>query len=350
MVSCVSLCVSCSLDDYLTTFFQHSLRALLATVEMRSNDPNPWKRSKPFSHLLSSLFFGKYLVGPQTIAAHENVNEIQASETKWGNRLREAEEKANQRSLEYYKQQEEYYKELEELGDAGDDISTKIGGFSIDPTKQYLLPIQEWLGIICDILRITKNIVIWEECYISFWIAIGSFILAVAFYFVPWAFLIGWTLRIFVWFVFGPHMKLVDVFYFSKLESETEDQKKARESQQKSERDKWWASQKRERHIAREKATKLKDFKQYLFGEFVSKVNVLKRDRFYDIPLPASSAQPYNPGWQSLGELAMEEAGYHRNRVNGQQLVGDMIPQVGQCVVYVLLLVGLYLTHADVPF
>jgi hypothetical protein len=64
-------------------------------------------------------------------------------------------------------------------------------------------------------------------------------------------------------------------------------------------------------------------FKQAMFGEYVCNVNTLKRDRFFDIPIPASKATPYNPELSTLGSLAMQEAGYHRHCVKGQHLVGD---------------------------
>ena len=123
-------------------------------------------------------------------------------------------------------------------------------------------------------------------------------------------------------------MKLVDIFYFSKMTRETEEQKLERESLSKLSRKKQIECQMIEVQITKEKASKLKDFKQYMFGDFVSKVNILKLDRYHDIPLPASSATPYSPKKLSLGELAMEEAGNNRTRINGQHLVGDMIPKV----------------------
>lgn len=118
------------------------------------------------------------------------------------------------------------------------------------------------------------------------------------------------------------------MFYFSKISPETDEQKLERENRLKMERDKWLEAQKLEAQLRKERAAKLKDFKQYLFGEFVCHVNVLKRDRYFDAPLPASCAVPYSPKFSSLGTLAMQEAGYHRHRVNGQQLIGDMIPTV----------------------
>jgi hypothetical protein len=129
-----------------------------------------------------------------------------------------------------------------------------------------------------------------------------------------------------VWLFFGPWMKALDVFYFSKIE--TDEQKRERENRLKVERDKWLKAQKLDLQLRNERATKLKDFKQHMFGEYVCHVNLLKRDRFFDCPLPASSAVPYSPARSTLGSLAMKEAGYHRKRVKGQQLVGDLIPKV----------------------
>lgn len=128
-------------------------------------------------------------------------------------------------------------------------------------------------------------------------------------------------------------MKALDVFYFSRMDPETNEQKLQRENKLKAERDKWLESQKLDLQLRKERATKLKDFKQHQFGDFVCHVNLLKRDRFFDCPLPTSYAEPYKPLPSSLGSLAMREAGYHRLRVNGQQLVGDMIPKVTYVII-----------------
>jgi len=297
---------------------------LVATSEKRSKNPNPWIRSKSFGYFLLSLILGKHTTGPQSIEPNENVDAIEANSTSWMKRVKDAEEKANQRAIEYAKEQEEYWSEIESLGDG--DISTKAGLFTIDPTRVYLYPVQEWLGIICDILRVVRNVIVWEEPHYSFIIAFGSFILAFVLYFLPWGYLIKWTLRVVAWVIFGPWMMLADKFYFSKLESETDEQKMEREGNLRLARRKQLENQLLEAQIRREKAEKLKDFKQFMFGQFVSKVNITKLDRSFDIPLPESSATPYTPKSLSLGELAMEEAGYRRTRINGQQLVGDMIP------------------------
>ncbi|EJK45473.1 hypothetical protein THAOC_35911 [Thalassiosira oceanica] len=263
------------------------------------------------------------------IEANENCDLISAELNFWDERVKLAEERARIRAEEYARQQEEYLRELEEIGDVQYDLSAQtVGGFALDPTRAYLYPIQQYLGVACEALRILKNILLWEECYLSFWIVVGSFSLAAITFFVPWRFIIGWTSRIVIWLVFGPWMMAADRLYFSRYSDESQDEKKRRLDELKLKR--------RERHdklvleaqVAREKAAKLRDFKCYLFGNHISHVNVLKKDRYYDLPLSASSATPYNPEAKSLGEQAMDEAGYGKTRIEGQQLVGEMIPTI----------------------
>jgi hypothetical protein len=113
--------------------------------------------------------------------------------------------------------------------------------------------------------------------------------------------------------------------YFQVIESEEESNERLNKI--KLERKKYLAEQLLQAQIVKENNTKLKDFKQYMFGKYITKVNIMKKDRFIDEPLSESSAVVYNPNVKSLGAIAMQEAGYHRVRVDGQQLVGEMIPK-----------------------
>lgn len=72
----------------------------------------------------------------------------------------------------------------------------------------------------------------------------------------------------------------------------------------------------------------MKKMKKYMYGKFSLKIPTIKEERFVDRPLPESSAVPYQKKAMSLAELAMQEAGYNRTRLPGQNLVGDMIPKV----------------------
>lgn len=154
----------------------------------------------------------------------------------------------------------------------------------------------------------------------------GSLALAIIFLFFPWAFMMRWTSRLLVWGLFGPWMKLVDIYWYKTIENLSDEERSKRIEEVRKLRKKQTAKAAADARIARENAKKLKAMKCYMFGNFITKVPVLKFDRYRDIPLPSSSATPHHPGPQKLADLAMDEAGRNKTRVTGQQLVGDMIP------------------------
>jgi len=205
-------------------------RILIATVERRSTNPNPWIRCKSFSHFLSALILNSSssVATGVEIEVHENVDGIEEAENYWEKRIREAEDRAKERAEEYAREQEQYLKELEEIGETDVDLTKQTGGLAarVDPTRAYLFPIQQYLGIACTWMRIFKNIFVWEEGYISFWTTVLSFTLSVVAFFIPWGFLLKWTMRIIVWVAFGPWMKVADMFYFSRFKTETAQQKR----------------------------------------------------------------------------------------------------------------------------
>ena len=302
---------------------------LLAVMGYKRNVPDPWDGCRSFGEVMQQLILGKCLSGPDDIPAFANAEKSKEFTEKWKKRVEEAEKMAERRRLKAIEEQEEWQKEMEEIGDTNVDISTKSGGgVSIDPLKPILYPIQQYLGIACNSLRFIKNIIIWEESYFAAIISLTSVVLAIALAFVPWALIFRWSSRIIVWTLFGPWMKAVDVFYVSKLKPLTEEELDKQEHEAKKlrkERTKEAALQAR---IAREDAKKLKDMKKYMFGKFIMHVSVLKLDRFRDIPLPQSEAKPYEQKALPMSELAMKEAGKDRTRIPGQQLIGDMIPML----------------------
>ena len=117
-------------------------------------------------------------------------------------------------------------------------------------------------------------------------------------------------------------MKLVDVFYVSTLKPETEEERKLREQAEKLKRKLATTEAANKARQVREKTTKTKVMKKYMFGRFAMRIPILKQERYADTPLPESSATPYKEKEFTLAELAMQEAGYHRTRVPGQTLVG----------------------------
>jgi hypothetical protein len=301
---------------------------LLAVVGWREKNPDVWSRCHSFAEIFEKVIFGKCSTGPHDIKSFHDFDKAAAAVETWMKRIKAADELAKRQEAEASKEEAEYLKEMEEIGDADADISTKVGGLSIDPFKSTLYPVQLLLADCCRVLRFVKNIVRWEEAYFSFWITVGSAFLAIVSAFVPWFFLIQWTARIVVWVVFGPWMKLVDVFYVSKLKPETEEERMERKKAEKKMRELATAEAANQARQIRENAAKMRDMKKVMFGKFAVGVPILKEDRYSDMPLAVSSAKPYQQKALTLAELAMQEAGYNRTRLPGQTLVGHMIPRV----------------------
>lgn len=123
----------------------------------------------------------------------------------------------------------------------------------------------------------------------------------------------------------GPWMKLVDIFYASKLKELTEEEEEIEFIKRKRERENLKNLRVKDARLTKENLQKLKEMKVYLFGKFITWVPTLKLERYVDTPLPESSAKPFNVK-ESLGSLAMRENGKDCKRISGQTLVGDMIP------------------------
>ncbi len=313
---------------------------MIATNVYRRSLPDVWMQCKSFVELVEILVSGRSSFSPHSIEPFQNSEETQAFLEAWTNRIKTAEEKVAKEYEEAMKEREEYEREMEEIGEDVADMSTKSSGVSIDPFKPILYPVQRNLALVIRYFRTIKYIVSWEECYISFWVTVGCCLLSIAFFFIPWFFVIKWISRIVVWALFGPWMKLVDIYVVGKEPLSEEEEKK----QQKINKAKRFLRHTKALQVARikrENANKLKAMKKYLFGKFVIRIPVLKEDRYRDHPLPESSATPYKPDSRSLSELAMEEVGYKKTRVPGQHLEGDMIPQVSSRLAKSVLMIRL---------
>ena len=301
---------------------------LLATMDYRRRLPDKWSHCKTYAELLTVMLTGESHAPPDSIAAYENYDEAQAFLEKWKNRITESEKAAARAYEESIKLQEEAERDAEVMAEATTDISTKRGGVSIDPFKPILFPVQQNLATLCRYLRHLKYVVLWEECYITFWVVTGCIVLGTMFLFLPWLFILRWTSRILVWLIFGPWMKLVDVFYLSQIQPLSEEEESEKREQERMRRQLASSAALTDARIKRETAVKLKAMKKYMFGRFITRVPVLKEDRYRDLPLPESTAVPFNANKMTLAELAMHEAGYRKTRLPGQHLAGVMIPKV----------------------
>ena len=150
------------------------------------------------------------------------------------------------------------------------DVTTKSRGdittIALAPFKDLLLPLQQVLHGLCIALRVGCSVVVWRDSYVAFWIVTASFAASFCLLWIPWAFLLSWSFKILVWVLLGPWMKLLDIFYFRRIESE-EDQMKKDLAQKFHERYTTLVSESLFRKLRNETALKLKDMKMYLFGQ-----------------------------------------------------------------------------------
>eukprot|EP00535_Pseudo-nitzschia_heimii_P007256 CAMPEP_0197177648 /NCGR_PEP_ID=MMETSP1423-20130617/3180_1 /TAXON_ID=476441 /ORGANISM="Pseudo-nitzschia heimii, Strain UNC1101" /LENGTH=1215 /DNA_ID=CAMNT_0042627229 /DNA_START=106 /DNA_END=3753 /DNA_ORIENTATION=- len=301
---------------------------LLATGLWRQNSHNIWYRCHSYSQIFKMLAIGDDLAEPHKIQPFHNYEKSKEEAEVWMKRIEESAKRAELAAKEAQAAEEERLKELAEIGEVDNDLSTKANQSTMNPMKAALYPIQLMLGIVVRFIRIIKNILIWQEAYFSFWITTGSLLLAVVFLFVPWLWCIKWASRVFAWTVFGPWMKLVDKYYYSLLKPETEEQRQLRMQAEKLKAKLTHSETVTNIRIQRENTAKLKAMKEYMFGKYALRIPILKQDRFPDLPLAESFATPYREKDLSLAELAMQEAGYNKIRVPGQTLIGDMIPYI----------------------
>lgn len=299
----------------------------MAVQGWRNRSPNLWRKTTSYKTILQKMLTGKAPYRPKTIVPYQNWDETKSELAGFMERIVEsqkrasvAEAKAAKDALIRQKEEEERLEDLRET-----DTTTKTQGMtaSVDPMARALLPFQLALGMFCRILRFVKNVVIWEEAYFSFWVVSACIFLSLACMFIPWFFIIRWSARFCVWTVFGPWMKLVDIFWDKIKESigDTDSMWEQVEAAR-------YSNAKSERRVKKENAKKMKIMKQYMFGKFSMEIPILKLDRYADVPLPDSSAMPHRAKELTLAELAMEEAGYKRTRLPGQNLIGEMVPRV----------------------
>lgn len=306
---------------------------LMASMGWRNNHPNPWWRCPTFIDLMKILIYGNAAsLPPETIATEERSKEAFEFDNTWKELIESAEKKAAAQALEIANEQQMLEKELEEIGGANVEIQSNLGPrISADPLqvigKKYLFPIQQMLLIVCEYVRFARNIFIWEESYYSFWVTLVSFVLSFVFIFVPWVFLIRWTSRLIAWTLFGPWMKLADVYIAKTEKLSKEDEAKVEEAARLG-RKKLMEKTIQDARIRNELAFKLRAFKQYFFGKFLTKVPILKADRFIDVPLPSSSAIPYEKDSSVLATRSFNKAESMAQRDRGQHLEGLMIPRL----------------------
>jgi hypothetical protein len=103
---------------------------------------------------------------------------------------------------------------------AKEEIETKTGSLQLNPLKLILLPIQQILGLVCKTIYIARSFLLWDDHSVYAFVITNACLAAgVGMLFIPWNWLLHWTLHIIVWTFLGPWMKLIDIFIVRKLEA-----------------------------------------------------------------------------------------------------------------------------------
>ena len=106
-------------------FFASIAWLLLAVQAYRQSLPDVWSRCKSTQQFIEILASGESSVAPETVREQENYEAAKAFIAWWEKRLADAEEAAKKAIEEQIQAQEEYERQMDEVGDTTDiDIST----------------------------------------------------------------------------------------------------------------------------------------------------------------------------------------------------------------------------------
>jgi len=311
-------------------FFAYITSVMLGVQMSHVAHPSPWKRCNSFLHFLSLFVFGKSPFKPKLIASREGLHEGATHDKIWETRL-EVNRKAAEIEAEiYYEEQMKLDKSLNDIGSA--EIETKKKRPTIDPLTAYIDTyidpyIDPWRPMLDGVLfylRLTSNVITWEESYISFFCTLGFAVLSFVTLLIPWKWVILWTSR-FVVYSMGPWMKYVDIKYIKPFELSKKDDL---EDFEKTVREKLRIANKTittDARLERERVVKIRDMKMKNFGKYVVKVPKMNLARYRDTPLPESSATPYS---HTLWKKALQGSNDEHIVMPGQRMHGNMILKV----------------------
>jgi hypothetical protein len=298
--------------------------ALVAINGYLRSSPSPWHVAPPYHYMLGALVLDKMVIPSPEVRKASRIEPHQGEEEHkaW---LQAQEDKKQRWKRDKELEAEHYQDLLKEFGEEqeDEDLATAKGSgvlanLTVNPLKPVLYPIQLQLKQAVEYIRIAKSIVLWDETLAAFWITTASFAASAVLFWIPFGFLLRWSMRIGAFCVLGPWMAIVDRWYFREKPGLTDAEKDAIVRERLRSQVESAVLAAANYQIRKERTKKLKDMTRYLFGKFTLSVPRFCTDNFRDTPLPESYAEPYDPG--ATPPVAFAE------RVYGQRLSGDMIP------------------------
>lgn len=208
-----------------SVFFGGIAWIMLGLLGRRRRRPLMWDRPSSYFHILLRLLTGK--THPEIIKPNENIDKDMVFMEKEKARLKRYEERT-----------EKFWSHILEDIDEVDEMRNEV--LFSDSMRQpklkvfrELYPLQKNLAQITSYFRFAERIVNWDQMHISFWITTSAIFLCFASLFL-WDEFYLWGKRFIVYTFLGPWMKLVDIFYFQKLDTQTRKEHSMNEAERES--------------------------------------------------------------------------------------------------------------------
>jgi len=290
---------------------------------MRSHYPYPWDRCKSIMDVSSVITIGKNINRPIVFEPNQGAKEAENLE-----RINQAK---TDRVLTFLKAVKtaglKFNREYNKTDAEAIAIETEDNDWSL--FGAYLSYAHLALYYMCTFSRGIRNLVTWRSSH-SYFITVYCFFTGVALLILPWGFILTWIARIFAWTLLGPWMKIFDI-YVVKDYYRTRAELAADPTIEEPDIDALFADSKytllaKKVRIAAEDAIKLKDMREHRFGMYSQKTPAFDDSRFPSIPLPQSTARPFDPSGSEGIEykyLGKDECSF--NYLPGQKLRGTMV-------------------------
>jgi hypothetical protein len=296
-----------------------------------SHHPNPWLRFSSNREISTSMTIGRRSLvewsgggsgGPREIAPDQNVGEcVQQGKLDAVKAARMS--VLIQAALVFVLK---VYRIYGKTGDYAITITTERRNCNFLSDRLYY--VHKLLLVICHNMRLGRNFICWKSnCTAIF--TVYCVTLATAWLIFPVSVILRWLLRLLVWTILGPWMKIVDIKYFRPWYL-TRDEllERIRNRTVYEERDlpdfdrvfesETFGKMIRAGRVKAEELHKLRDMRTLLFGSYSEAIPCTDNSRYPSVPLPQSTAV--------RSELPPPRGaaprGYH---VPGQLLTGNMI-------------------------
>lgn len=166
-----------------------------------------WEQPPSYHELLTFAASGNY--PSKSIDPNELKQEEESETSKYNREYWETNQKMK---IESFQRFMSFLQDYFRLGVNVDSFpQNKMQDFVM---KKAFRPFQSFFGQICELRRIIAHFVSWRFPLHAFLLTTTCIILSVMFLFVPWPLLYKWIGRFVVCVFLGPHMKLLDLYYF----------------------------------------------------------------------------------------------------------------------------------------